>query len=70
MNSSWELTRSFFIGFVKGPEYKEEWPMRFLRFLGIIVPGLPPHSPLDYVNSLKLGALRIPSRGEQMNKLD
>ncbi|KAH7679396.1 Triacylglycerol lipase protein [Dioscorea alata] len=70
MNSSWEFIRSFFIGFVKGPEYKEEWPMRFLRFFGIIVPGLPPHSPRDYVNSIRLGIPRIPSREEQMNKLD
>ncbi|KAJ0968318.1 hypothetical protein J5N97_025235 [Dioscorea zingiberensis] len=39
MNATWEFICSFLIGYVEGPEYKEEWTMRFLRLFGIIVPA-------------------------------
>ncbi|KAK3029458.1 hypothetical protein RJ639_037743 [Escallonia herrerae] len=55
LNAVWELTRGFIIPFVKGAEYKEGWFLRLYRFIGIAIPGLPAHSPGEYVNITRLG---------------
>ena len=59
LNAMWELTRSFLAGYAYGPEYKEGWVSTLARVVGLVIPGISAHSPLDYVNSVRLGRKRI-----------
>ncbi|CAN6968336.1 unnamed protein product [Brassica oleracea var. botrytis] len=60
LSGVWEFIRSFIIRFWKGNEYKENWTMRTVRIVGIIIPGVSDHFPLDYVNSTRFGGLARP----------
>ncbi|GJV23918.1 triacylglycerol lipase OBL1 [Tanacetum coccineum] len=55
-NAMWELLRSFIIYYQRGPEYCETYTCRGLRVFGLLIAGLPAHSPQDYVNLTRLGA--------------
>ncbi|KAK7321687.1 hypothetical protein VNO77_32553 [Canavalia gladiata] len=57
LNAVWELIRGFLIPFVKGEDYIQNWFMTLARLFGLIIPGLPAHLPLDYVNVTRLGSL-------------
>ncbi|CDO97776.1 unnamed protein product [Coffea canephora] len=59
LNAMWELTRSFLAGYAYGPEYREGWESTLVRVVGLVIPGISAHSPLDYVNSVRLGRERI-----------
>ncbi|KAL3839147.1 hypothetical protein ACJIZ3_023738 [Penstemon smallii] len=58
LNAGWELLRSLAMGYMYGPEYRECWESFLLRMLGLAIPGLAAHSPVEYVNSIRLGRKR------------
>ncbi|KAL8537864.1 hypothetical protein ACS0TY_012843 [Phlomoides rotata] len=55
VNAVWELVRSLTMGYTYGNDYKESWESFALRMVGLAIPGLSAHSPVDYVNSIRLG---------------
>ncbi|KDP40613.1 hypothetical protein JCGZ_24612 [Jatropha curcas] len=59
LNAIWELIRSFIMGYMYGPEYKEGWFSLLFRAMGLAFPGIVDHSPVNYVNSVRLGRDRL-----------
>lgn len=55
LNAVWELFRSLIIGYIHGLEYKESWCSILLRTVELVFPGVSAHSPIEYVNSVRLG---------------
>ncbi|KAI3991116.1 hypothetical protein MKX01_022337 [Papaver californicum] len=60
LNACFELIRSFFIGYIPGPEYTEGWFLRLFRVVGLIIPGLSAHCLQEYVNVTRLASSNIP----------
>ncbi|KAJ9179490.1 hypothetical protein P3X46_011272 [Hevea brasiliensis] len=60
LNAAWELIRSLMMGYIYGPEYQEGWFSMLFRVMGLALPGIAAHCPMDYVNSVRLGSERIP----------
>lgn len=59
LNAVWELIRSLTMGYTHGQEYKEGWFSILLRILGLVLPGISAHCPINYVNSVRLGKERV-----------
>lgn len=59
INAFGELIRSFTIKYTKGPDYREGGLMRVARVIGLVLPGMPAHSPHDYVNATRLGSSEV-----------
>lgn len=55
ITAAYELCRSFFIGYLKGPAYREGWLSRGFRTVGLFMPGAADHVLTGYVNSTRLG---------------
>lgn len=58
LNAVWELIRGLTIGYIHGSEYKESWESIAWRIVGLFIPGLAAHSPVNYVTSIRLGSER------------
>ncbi|XP_065866571.1 triacylglycerol lipase OBL1-like [Euphorbia lathyris] len=59
MNAIWEVLRSLAIRYTHGPDYEESWFCTLFRALGLVLPGIAAHSPVDYINSVRLGRERV-----------
>lgn len=55
INAVWELVQSLLLHYVKGREFKETKLSIFGRILGLLVPGVSAHSPVNYINAIRLG---------------
>lgn len=55
VDALWEIVRSFILPEKFGQEYREGLPLRGLRLLGLLIPGLPEHCMQDYINAIRLG---------------
>lgn len=49
------LVGSSLEAYIYGSEYKESWDSVLLGIVGLFLPGISAHSPVDYVNSIRLG---------------
>ncbi|XP_078157464.1 triacylglycerol lipase OBL1-like [Carex rostrata] len=56
-----EFIRSFVIGYINGPDYREGWLLRLARIFALVLPGLTPHGPQDYNNATRLGNFNEPA---------
>ncbi|GLU14149.1 hypothetical protein SLE2022_307350 [Rubroshorea leprosula] len=55
LNAVWELIRGLIMRYTRGPEYKEGWLAIGVRIIGLVLPGIAAHCPVDYINSIRLG---------------
>jgi hypothetical protein len=56
INALWELIQSAIILSMKhGHDYQESLIALLLRFIGLFFPGVAAHSPINYVNAVRLG---------------
>ncbi|GKV09676.1 hypothetical protein SLEP1_g21138 [Rubroshorea leprosula] len=55
LNAVWELIRGLIMRYTCGPEYKEGWLAIGVRIIGLVLPGIAAHCPVDYINSIRLG---------------
>jgi hypothetical protein len=59
INATWELVHSLIMGYTRGEDFKEGWFSLLFRFMGIFLPGISAHSPVNYVNAIRLGPALI-----------
>ncbi|GLJ18998.1 hypothetical protein SUGI_0339600 [Cryptomeria japonica] len=55
LNAIWELIQGMMIGYTKGKHFREGWFGMVFRCIGIVLPGVSAHSPVNYVNAIRLG---------------
>ncbi|KAH9300027.1 hypothetical protein KI387_011610, partial [Taxus chinensis] len=55
----WELLQSLVLHYRKGKEFKETKVSIICRIFGILVPGVLAHSPVNYINAVRLGPSRL-----------
>jgi hypothetical protein len=51
----WELVQNLLLHYVKGREFKATKLSIFCRILGLLVTGVSAHSPVNYINAVRLG---------------
>eukprot|EP01018_Ginkgo_biloba_P008004 Gb_19034 [translate_table: standard] len=62
INAIWELVQSLIIRYTKGEAFKESWFSIFFSCLGLFLPGFSAHSPVNYVNAVRLGPSLLNAR--------
>eukprot|EP01018_Ginkgo_biloba_P001334 Gb_15881 [translate_table: standard] len=55
LNAVWELIQSLLLRYRKGKEFKETWLSVMSRIVGLLLPGVSAHSPVNYVKAVRLG---------------
>eukprot|EP00253_Pinus_taeda_P019286 PITA_19286 len=55
INALWELVQSLFLQYRKGRDFKETKLSTLFRIAGLIIPGISSHSPVNYINAVRLG---------------
>ncbi|GLJ29400.1 hypothetical protein SUGI_0579650 [Cryptomeria japonica] len=55
----WELLQSLVLHYIKGESFKETKLSIISRIFGILVPGISAHSPVNYINAIRLGPPRL-----------
>ncbi|XP_070048231.1 triacylglycerol lipase OBL1 [Nicotiana tomentosiformis] len=66
LNAAFELIRSFILPWIKGSDYRQSWSEIIFRMVGLVIPGLSAHGPVDYVNLTRLGSiLHLPQSTRQ-----
>eukprot|EP00253_Pinus_taeda_P009177 PITA_09177 len=55
INALWELVQSSFLQYRKGREFKETKLSTLFRIARLIIPGISSHSPVNYINAVRLG---------------
>ncbi|MCD9643622.1 hypothetical protein HAX54_031237 [Datura stramonium] len=69
LNAGFELIRSLILPWIKGSDYKQSWSQIILRMVGLVIPGLSAHGPVDYVNLTRLGSiLRLPQSQQGLKR--
>lgn len=62
----YEFIRGFILPWIKGNHYREDWFQKMFRMVGLVIPGLSAHTPIDYVNLTQLGSvLHLPQSAHQ-----
>jgi hypothetical protein len=59
ITAMWELVHSLIMRYTKGEDFHEGWFALLFRFMGIFLPGISAHNPLNYVNAVRLGPAPI-----------
>jgi hypothetical protein len=55
VNAMLELLNSVFMGYMYGADYRESWASFMFRVFALVLPGIGAHSPVNYMNALRLG---------------
>lgn len=59
VTAMWELVHSLIMGYTRGKDFKEGWFALLFRCIGIAIPGLSAHCPVNYVNAIRVGPAHI-----------
>jgi hypothetical protein len=55
VNALWELIQSPILSLKHGHDYQESLIALLFRIIGLFFPGVAAHSPINYVNAVRLG---------------
>ena len=59
INAIWELVHSLIMGYTREEDFKRGWFSLLFRSIGIFLPGVSAHCPVNYVNAIRRGTALI-----------